>query len=297
MKKRVLLTGGTGFIGRNIRESMLNEKYTLLSPTRQEMNLLSQESVDRYLEEHPCDVLIHSAIKPANRAAKDLSRILADNSQMFFHLFRNQKHYKRMIHLGSGSGYDMRNYFPKMKETDFGNSIPADELGLYKFMVGSFAENVSWITDLRIFGIFGKYEDYSIRFISNMICKALFDLPLTMKQDRYFDYLFIDDLIPILDHFIDNDNPAFSSYNVTPDTSASLVEIANAVKKICEKENLPLTLSCEGVGMEYSGDNARLKQEIKGLQFTSLEFAIRSLVEYYVSIKERIDETVLQMDK
>ena len=83
-----------------------------------------------------------------------------------------------------------------MSEADFGSHIPIDDLGLYKYVVGRMIEQESRFLELRIFGIYGKYEDYSIRFISNIICKALFDLPLTMNQDRYFDYIYVNDIIP-----------------------------------------------------------------------------------------------------
>ncbi len=56
--------------------------------------------------------------------------------------------------------------------------------------------------ELRLFGVFGPHEDYAIRFISNAICKALFGLPITLRQNRTFSYLFIDDLGPIVERFL-----------------------------------------------------------------------------------------------
>ena len=53
--------------------------------------------------------------------------------------------------------------------------------------------------ELRLFGVFGRHEDYAIRFISNAICKTLFDLPITLRQNRTFSYLYVDDLGPIVE--------------------------------------------------------------------------------------------------
>lgn len=47
--KTILLTGGNGFIGRNIRESFLMEKYNILFPSSRELNLSDENSVDDYL--------------------------------------------------------------------------------------------------------------------------------------------------------------------------------------------------------------------------------------------------------
>ena len=293
--KRVILTGGSGFIGRNLRESFLSEKYELLAPTRSEMNLLDEHSVQSFFKKNPCDVLIHSAIKPANRAASDLNRIMSDNSIMFFNILHNEEAFGKLIHLGSGSGYDMRYYKPKIKEVDFGEHIPIDELGLYKYMVGKYAEFSSKIIDLRLFGIYGKYEDYSIRFISNMICKAILGLPLTMKQDRKFDYLFVDDFPKILEYFIDK-KPKFSAYNITPDSSIALSQIAQSVLDI-GGYNLPIEINSPCQGLEYSGDNSRLKQEIESIQFTELDEGIQKLFSYYRDNKDIIDPRLLEIDK
>lgn len=293
--KRIVLTGGTGFIGRNLLESSLIERYEILAPTRKEMDLLDEQSVNDFLSDNQCDVLIHSAIKPANRAASELSRIYADNSRMFFNLIQNRQAFTRLIHLGSGSGYDMRYYFPKLKETDFGKHVPADELGLYKYMVGKFAEIDHCVVDLRIFGIYGKYEDYSIRFISNMICKALHGLPLTIKQDRYFDYIFVEDLPEILAYFINN-VPKFSSYNITPSKSIRLSQIAQMVLSIGDLD-LPIVINESGLGKEYSGDNTRLQQEIGELRLTRIEEGISKLFMYYKGNIDSIDVTKLKYDK
>ena len=48
-RKKVLFTGGTGFIGRNLLPE-LKKKYDVNAPTRQELNLKDSEQVKTYLE-------------------------------------------------------------------------------------------------------------------------------------------------------------------------------------------------------------------------------------------------------
>ena len=149
--------------------------------------------------------------------------------------------------------------------------------------------------DLRLFGVFGKYEDYAIRFISNLMCKALYDLPLTMKQDRLFDYLFAPDLIPILDYFLLN-QVKHKAYNVTPGEPVSLVAIAEKILEI-SKKTLPIQISQEGLGKEYSADNARLKDEFKGLRFTPLSQSMKQLYDWLTLQKDQINPELLKVDK
>lgn len=292
---RILLTGGSGFIGRNIRESFLAEKYEILSPSSKELNLADMESVDSFFRKNSVDFVIHAAVKPSHRNAKDFSNLFYTNTRMFFNLERHKDEYHKMLVLGSGAIYDMGHYLPKMKEAEWTDHIPVDEHGYCKYVCEKVIEHSRNIFDLRIFGIFGKYEDYAIRFISNAICKTLFDLPITIKQNRLFDYLYVNDLMPILDWFIEN-NPREKSYNLTPDRAISLYDLAIIVKKISQKD-IPILIKSEGLGLEYSGDNALLKSEYTSICFTPIHVAIQELYDWYKEHKQLIQKDLLLIDK
>src|SRR5208282_3190765 len=248
-----------GFIGRNIRESHLAQKYNIIAPAHKDLDLLDEDQLRSFFKHSKIDIIIHAAAKPGHRNAKEPGKVYFENTRIFFNLARNAEYFQKMLVIGSGAIYDARYYQPKMKEEYFDTHVPADEHGLCKYVCGKYIQRADKITDLRVFGIFGKHEDYAIRFISNMICKAIFDLPMTMKQNRRFDYLYIDDLMPILDYFIRND-ARHKEYNVTPDESAELYQIAVKVLGISGK-NLPILVSQDGMGPEYSGDNGRLGRE------------------------------------
>ncbi len=291
----IFLTGGSGFIGRNILESALARKYTIKAPGHKELELMDENSVRDYIKNNKIDVIIHAAAKPGHRNAKDPAGIFYTNTRIFFNLARNADYYSKMIVTGSGAVYDMRYYQPKMKEEYAGTHVPLDEHGLSKYVIDRFIERGGNIYDLRIFGIFGKYEDYAIRFISNMICKAIFGLPMTMNQNRRFDYLYIDDLMPVLEYFIE-ETPLFHAYNVTPDSAVELLDIAGKILKLSGK-NIPIRAALPGMGMEYSGDNFRLKKEMKNLGFTPLDDSIKDLMAYYENNKPAIDRNKLLIDK
>ena len=184
----ILLTGGSGFIGKNIIESYLNKRYNIIAPRHSELDLTSQSDVDLFFTSHDIDVVIHSAVKPGHRNAKDTSDLFYVNNRMFFNILHNEHRFKKMIYLSSGSVYDMaRQNLNKVNEDFIGNSIPLDEHGFYRYTTSKYIELAKNIVELRIFSIYGKYEDYAIRFISNAICKAIYDLPITIKQNRSFE--------------------------------------------------------------------------------------------------------------
>lgn len=292
---KVLVTGGSGFIGKNIIESFLAEKYDIITPAHRDLDLLDEDMVKDFFMRNHIDVVIHAAAKPGHRNAKEPGKVFYENTRIFFNLARNSDRFKKMLVTGSGAIYDMRHYQPKMKEEYFDIHVPVDEHGLCKYVCGKYVQQSVNIVDLRIFGIFGKYEDYAIRFISNMICKAIYGLPLTMRQNRRFDYLYIDDLIPIIDYFIER--PArYKEYNITPDESVDLYSLAEKVRDVSGK-NLPIVVAVDGMGAEYSGDNGRLKSEIKDIKFTPIDEAITELYEWYTENKVSIKKDLLLIDK
>jgi len=292
---KVLLTGGSGFIGKNIKESFLKDKYEVFAPPRAELNCFEDKSVESFFSKHSFDVVIHSAAKPGHRNAADATGILYTNTRMMFNLLKYRNSWGKLLNMGSGAIYDMAHYQPKMKEEYFGTYIPVDEHGYAKYILGLLMPHYKGVTDFRIFGIFGKYEDYAIRFISNAICKTLFDLPVTIRQNRKMDYIFVDDLMPIIDHFIVTD-AGHSEYNITPDNSIELLKIAQVVKAVSGK-GADILVANEGMGPEYSGDNSRLKGEMKQLAFTPVEKSIEALYDWYKTNKSNLDINKLLIDK
>lgn len=292
---KILLTGGSGFIGRNILESYLADEHTFYAPRHNELDLLDENAVRGFFSTHDIDIVIHGAVRPGHRNAADRSGQLFHNTRMFFNIARNADRFNKLIFIGSGLVYDLRHYVPKMKEEYFDANVPADEGGFSKYITAKYIEKTDNIVELRIFGVFGRYEDYAIRFISNAICKTLYDLPITIRQNRRFDYIYIEDLMPILDYFIHH-NTTCKSYNVTPDHAVELKQLAETVRAVSGKD-VPIIIAQDGMGIEYSGDNRRLREEIPSLTFKPLDEAIRELTLWYEKNIHAMNRALLLTDK
>lgn len=291
---KILLTGGSGFIGRNILEQ-LGHDHEVLAPSHAELDLVDSEAVSAWFSRHTVDAVIHSAVRPGHRNAADPSRQLDINLRMFVNLTRRRDAWGRMIYLSSGAIYGTQSDVVCASESDAGLKVPADEHGFSRYVLAQLAASTAGVVELRPFSVFGKYEDYAIRFISNAICKTLFDLPVTLRRDRRFSYLWVNDLMPVLRHFLVCPNP-HGAYNVVPDVADSLRDLADLVVALSGKD-LPVHVGQKGAGLEYTGSNALLRAEISGLSFTPTSEAVERLYHWYATHKESIVYEQLLADK
>ncbi|HVA96953.1 MAG TPA: NAD-dependent epimerase/dehydratase family protein [Candidatus Acidoferrales bacterium] len=277
-KLKVLLLGGSGFVGKNILEQ-LSSKYIILSPTHQELDLLNEEAVVKFFRKNKPDVVIYAINLGGTRKKQDTADTFSDNLQMFFNVVRCKKYFKKMIFLGSGAEYDKRNPLIKVKETDFDKSIPTDYYGLYKYICSKYIEGSKNIINLRIFGLFGKYEDHTIRFISNAIRNVIDNGSILMNQNVYFDYVYINDFIRILDYFISN-KPKYKFYNIGTGKPVDLIKIAQMINKL-DGKNKKIIIKKTGLGKDYTCDNSRLIEELPNFSFTPFQKSLKILYQYY----------------
>lgn len=283
--KKVFLTGGSGFLGKNIKEQ-LKDKYEIYAPSSAELDLLSEIDLSKYLENKNFDVVIHAANKGGLRGNK-VEGVLHDNLRMFFNIIRAKSLYGKLIVFGSGAEYDKRNQVADVKEEDFDLTVPVDEYGFSKYVMAKYAMNNDYITHLRFFGVYGKYEDFCTRFISNMICLALYDKPLKINQNVYFDYIYVNDAIKILEHTVERDMN-FRCYNIGRGEKIDLLSLAQIVLRVMQKD-LPIHIVNDGFGNEYSCNVSRLKEEIPDVVLTNFDESIGQMVDYYKSNKDKVN--------
>lgn len=283
MKKSVFISGGSGFIGRNLIEQ-LSEKYKFFAPSRKTLDLLDQGRVEEYFKKNKFDIVIHCSNIGGTRNITHLSNVISSNLRMFFNIVRLSKFYKKMIFLGSGAEYDKRRPLIKVTESDFDKSVPIDEYGFSKYICSKYIQNVDNIVNLRLFGVYGKYEDINLRFISYALCQNILEFPIQMNQNVIFDYLYINDLVKIIDIFIQKP-PKEKFLNIGRGVSIDLLTIAKMVNQIASKKS-KITIKKKGLNNEYTCNTSLLKEKLpEDFEFTDFKTSLIQLYNYYKSLR------------
>lgn len=288
-KQKILVTGSSGFIGRNIKE-YLEEKdqYELYTPSSQELDCINEDEVKHYLEENRFDYILHCAVYGDGIEKKsDPNKVLENNLRIFLNFQKCAHLYGKLFYTGSGAEFDKRYNIESVTEDAIGERVPVDHYGLMKYTVNQIIEKSENIYNIRLFGIFGKYEHYPSKFISNVCCKAIKNLPFSIRQNVFFDYLWVEDFVRMLDFFL-QDTPKYHSYNIVSGQRISLLEICNIVNKISGKD-MPVYVCREGLANEYTASNVRFMTECKDFQYTPIEKSIKAVYEWYVNHENIID--------
>ena len=297
-KNRILITGASGFIGRNVTEFFrASGGCEVFACTDEIADLRDDVVVANIMREFLPDAVINcAAVVETRKTGAGLVKtdVVATNLRIFFNLARVMRPETRMLHLGSGAEYDRRHYQPRMQEDFFDSYVPDDPYGFSKYLISKYIEKTANITCLRIFGVYGKYEDYTFKFISNAIVKNLLGLPIIVNQNVKFDYLWIEDFCEILARFLEI-KPAYRHYNITPSESMDLLSLAEIINSVAKLKS-EIKVTNPGMNNEYTGSNLRVLKELRGFNFTPYENGVKQLYAYYASRFSELDVEAVKQD-
>jgi nucleoside-diphosphate-sugar epimerase len=159
---KVCVLGANGFIGKNLIKGM-----SWVGVTRQVLDLIDQDAVERYFKTHKYDVVIHCAasIDQSNESTT------YKNVMMFENVTRVFK--GRLIYFSSGAALR--------------GDPPRDPYGLSKWIIDKRIQTIDDAYSLRIWGCYGPGELPS-RF--SAVCKEKGHV--LIEKDRYFDFVDIE---------------------------------------------------------------------------------------------------------
>jgi len=198
---KILVTGGNGNIAKMINKN-LSHKHDIINLSRYELNVLSLDSIKKYLDKNCFDILVHTAILGGRRTKEENGEITHNNLLMFENLLHFSDRFKMIINFDSAAIYDRNTDILNRKEEEL-ITIPTDYYGFSKYIIYKRTLQYNNVFNFRIFNIFHPNEE-SDRFIKQCFIAKKHNSTVTIFDDKWFDFVYENDFIKIIDYYFEN---------------------------------------------------------------------------------------------
>jgi nucleoside-diphosphate-sugar epimerase len=242
LKKKILILGGTGFIGYHLAKEALKKGFKVISLSK------NKPVKKRYLEKVKYIIADIANKNLINKKIKENFDYVVNLAGYVDHLdkintfkshylgcknisnFFLKKKIKRFIQVSSSMEYGLA----RSPQRENFKCEPKSVYGRAKFLstqylLNLYKKNKFPVTIVRLYQIFGPYQDLN-RFIPVVInsCKDNKDFPCSHGR-QYRDFLYIDDLIDAIFLILRNPKATGEIFNVG---SGKPLKIRNIIKKI-----------------------------------------------------------------
>lgn len=245
MKKHILILGGTGFLGSNLKKKLnQNQNLNIQSISSKEIDLTKQDSYSKLVNfyEEASTIIFLSAVK---RNLGDTYETYEKNTQICINVSKalKIKPIRNLIYLSSCAVYGEKNNQIQFTETSELN--PTSFYGASKISnenLISLMKNENKIKILTILRPTTIYGDINISTYcpSGFIGKALKNKKIELWGDgtEKRDFFYIEDFVAVIELLINN--PTNTILNLVTGKSISFLDLSDYISKY--NDNLVITM-------------------------------------------------------
>jgi GDP-L-fucose synthase len=304
---KVLITGGSGMVGRNLLDHTDLSQYNVLAPSSSELNLLSFSDVKAFLVKNSPDIIIHCAGVVGGIQANIANpvKFFLDNMQMALNVINAAKESEvpQLINLGSSCMYP-RNAQNPLKELDIltGELEPTNEgYALAKIAGAKLCEyinieNVGFkyktIIPCNLYGKFDKFGAHNSHMIPAVIAKIEQAVKTNAsKVDIWGDgqarreFMYAGDLADFIVYALSRFDELPSMINVGLGHDFSINEYYQTVAKVLGFNGEFSHDLTKPVGMKQKLVDVSRLHSFGWKSKTSLEDGIRKTYQYYLELE------------
>lgn len=268
---KVLVTGGSGFIGSHLVKHLRSKGYEVFAPPSHAVNCLEAVSVNQFfsavdLYGESCCV-VHTAVGTGgNRVSKPTLETLSDTLMMYQNIQRAAEAYDvKLINFCSGAAFDRSDSIDNIKETAIESRYPKqhDFYGLAKNLIArnilDKAHEIGGVLNLRLFGCFGEGEPRH-RLISSLLLNPA---PTVDAPEKRMSFFYVKDVARVVEHMI----PLVGQPGVPVDInlcysgSDNRLTLGDIAARVSYLTGMPVaTFKRNSLPTPYTGDGNRLQQ-------------------------------------
>jgi dolichol-phosphate mannosyltransferase len=305
--KRVLLTGGTGFVGANLARRLLtvgHDVYLLVRPSFSpwrieeirgsvrlvEANLFDAADTARAVAEVQPDWIFHLAAHGAYSWQNDIERIFQTNLLATVNLLEacRKTGFESFIHTGSSSEYGFKAHSPDEQEWVDPNSpyaaAKASETQICRLLARSADLH---IVTLRLYSAFGPYENPD-RLVPTLIREGLLGrLPPLADPRTARDFIHVDDVCAAC--LAAASSPAIergSVFNIGSGIQTTLAELAELARRLMGISQEPVWGSYDNRTWDtpvWVCNRTRAKDHLRWQPTLTLEQGLAATIEWQKS--------------
>ncbi|WP_204105818.1 MULTISPECIES: NAD-dependent epimerase/dehydratase family protein [Spirulina sp. CCY15215] len=307
---KILITGGTGFVGANLTRRLLkqgHEIHLFVRPNYQSwriqdiktdlrlhtVNLEDEDALIQRVDRIKPDRIFHLAVHGAYSSQNNLQEIINTNIIGTVNLLQAciRTDFEVFVNTGSSSEYGYKDYPPTETEWLEPNSYYAITKASATLFCRYIAQNQNLrIPTLRLYSVYGAYEEPT-RLMPTLIAQGLKgELPPLVNPKIARDYVYIDDVIEayLLAAMMDTGELG-AVYNVGTGKQTTLqdvIEIARKVLKIKAKPEWGSMPNRQWDTNVWVADNRKIQSELGWTPYYTFEEGFKKMVNWYKQQKE-----------
>lgn len=253
MANNVLLLGSNGLIGK-----YLSDNLNVIPISRKECDLEDYIQVNSLLKSIQPEVIINCSGKVNTQLSPFDEECVNVNLKIIQTLCDNKSYFGKLIDFGSGAEFDRSISISSVKEEELFERDPKDHYGFIKNLNSRKLRKYNDCYTLRLFGCLNSLDEN--RFFGRLTTSAELSF-----EDRYFDYFCVEDIVPVVQYFIENDH-SYKDFNLVYKEKYKLSELASM---FIEFHNLKTDIIYTESYKDYTGSSERLdslKLNLKGIE-------------------------------
>ncbi len=301
-KTRILIAGGTGFIGFHLAKACLRKNYEITSLSTKKPTKARKLKNVKYLI---CDITKKNDLEVKIKKSYDYVINLAGyvdhskkkktirshyNGCLNLANFFLKKKIKRFIQIGSSIEYGKIRSPQKENKLNFQKTYSAygySKLLSTKYLLNLYRKNNFPVTILRLYLIYGPFQDLN-RIVPIAIFNCLKNKTFNCSPGTQFrDFLYVDDLVEAILKILKIKKTIGEIINVGSGKPKKIKDLIKDIQSIIQKGK-PIfgKIKFRNDEIEYLYPNiSKIKKQVKWLPKTELTKGLKKTIKYYKNVR------------